>query len=250
MKRLVVLLYGVLSYGVFLASFLYAIAFVGNFPGFKSIDSGIAEPTGRALLIDILLLALFAIQHSVMARQPFKREWTKIIPEAAERSTYVLLASLLLFLLYWQWQPLPGVVWQVTNVPATALLDVLFGSGWLIVLVSTFLIDHFDLFGLKQVYMQFRQQPYRPPEFKMSGFYRYVRHPIMVGFIIAFWSAPKMSAGHLLFALTTTAYILVAIVLEERDLTGFYGERYRKYRDQVWALLPLSRINPPRERHQ
>jgi protein-S-isoprenylcysteine O-methyltransferase Ste14 len=244
MKRYIILLYGVLSYVVFLASFLYAIAFVGNFPGFKSIDSGVAGSTGRGLLIDIFLLALFAIQHSVMARPPFKRKWTKIIPEAAERSTYVLLASLLLFLLYWQWRPLPGLVWQVTNVPVTVLLDVLFWSGWLIVLVSTFLIDHFDLFGLRQVYLQFRQQPYRPLEFNMSGFYRYVRHPIMVGFIVAFWAAPEMSAGHLLFALTTTAYILVAIVLEERDLAGFYGERYRKYRDRVWALLPLSRFNP------
>src|SRR5258708_29907926 len=231
MKRVVVLLYGVLSYGVFLASFLYAIAFVGNFPGFKSIDSGIAGPTGRALLIDVLLLALFAIQHSVMARQPFKRAWTKIVPDAAERSTYVLLASLLLLLLYWQWRPLPGAVWQVTNVPASALLDVLFGSGWLIVLVSTFLIDHFDLFGLKQVYMQLQQQPYRPPEVKIVRFYRYVRHPIMVGFIIAFWSAPKMSAGHLLFALTTTAYILVAIGLKERGLTEFSRRGLRKYHD-------------------
>jgi protein-S-isoprenylcysteine O-methyltransferase Ste14 len=249
MKRLIILLYGALSYLVFLASFLYAIAFVGNFPGFKSIDSGVAGPTGRALLIDVVLLALFAVQHSVMARQPFKRAWIRIIPEAAERSTYVLLASLLLFLLYWQWQPLPRLVWQVTSVPATLFVDVLFWSGWLIVLISTFLIDHFDLFGLKQVYMQFRQLPCRPPEFKMSGFYHYVRHPIMAGFIIAFWSAPKMSAGHLLFALTTTAYIFVAIVLEERDLTGFYGERYRKYRNQVWALLPLSRITSSLE-HQ
>src|SRR5260370_23662833 len=231
MQRLIILLYGVLSYVVFLASFLCAIAFVGNFPGFKSIDCGVPGPLGRALLIDILLLALFAVQHSVMARQPFKRAWTKIVPEAAERSTYVLLASLLLFLLYWQWRPLPRELWQITNVPAAALLDVLFGSGWLIVLVSNFLIDHFDLFGLRQVYMQFRQQSYQPPQFRMSGFYRSVRHPIMVGFIVAFWSAPKMSAGHLLFALTIPAYILGAIILEERDLIGFYGERYRKHRD-------------------
>src|SRR5260370_3971991 len=172
MKRVVVLLYGVLSYGVFLASFLYAIGFVGNFPGFKSIDSGIAGPTGRALLTDVLLLALFAIQHSVMARQPFKRAWTTIVPESAERRTSVLLASLLLLLLYWEWRPLPGAVWQVTNVAATALLDVLFGSGRLIVLVSTFLIDHFDLFCLKTVYLPFRHPPYRPPELKVACFFR------------------------------------------------------------------------------
>lgn len=250
MKRLLILLYGVFSYLVFLASFLYAIAFVGNFPGLKSIDSGAPEPTGRAMVIDVVLLASFAIQHSVMARQPFKRAWTKIIPDAAERSTYVLLASLLLFLLYWQWRSLPTTVWQITSMPATIVAYVLFWSGWLIVLVSTFMIDHFDLFGLKQVYSQFQQRQYRPPEFKMSGLYRYVRHPIMVGFIVAFWSTATMSAGHLLFALTTTAYIFLAIFLEERDLTALYGERYRKYRSRVWALLPLARINPSAEQHE
>jgi methanethiol S-methyltransferase len=238
-KRLLILAYGLTSYSIFLIAFLYAIAFVGNFLVPKTIDSGPAAPLGHAIVIDALLLSLFAIQHSVMARQGFKTRLRKIVPAPAERSTYVLLSSLVLLFLCWYWRPIPGVVWSVENVAGSVIILALFWAGWTLVLVSTFAIDHFDLFGLRQVWMNFVGRPYVHPEFRTDGLYRYLRHPIMLGFIVAFWAAPTMTVGHLLFAAGGTGYILVGIALEERDLMRFYGEIYRAYRSRVRALLPI-----------
>lgn len=241
MGQLSIFLYGVISYVIFLASFLYAIGFVGNFLVPKTIDSGAASAVLPAFLINLLLLGLFALQHSVMARPAFKRWWTQYIPPAAERSTYVLLTSVLLFLLYWLWQPLPAVVWSVENPIGVYLLWGLFAVGWLIVLLSTFMIDHFDLFGLRQVWLHVRGYDYTPPTFRMTVLYRYVRHPIMLGFIIAFWATPHMSIGHLLFAVATTAYILIGVTLEERDLERAHGQTYRDYQKEVPMLFPGRR---------
>lgn len=237
--RLAIFIYGVLSYLVFLASFLYAIGFVGNFLVPKSIDTGTATGPVVAVIVNLILLGLFALQHSIMARPGFKRWWTRLIPPAAERSTYVLLSSLLLFLLYWLWQPLPAPVWSLENPVAVYLLWALFALGWLIVLLSTFMIDHFDLFGLKQVWLQLRGRDYTPPPFHCPALYRVVRHPIMLGFVIAFWATPQMSVGHLLFALATTAYIVIGVWLEERDLVRAHGQQYRDYRQRVPMLLPF-----------
>jgi protein-S-isoprenylcysteine O-methyltransferase Ste14 len=232
------LIYGAFAYFVFLAAFLYAIGFVGNLVVPKSIDSGASSAFGEALGIDLLLLGLFAVQHSLMARPWFKRRWTRLVPAALERSTYVLLSSLLLFLLYWQWRPMGREIWQVQNSPVRLVIIALFWSGWVVVLLSTFMIDHFDLFGLRQVYANFRGVAYRPPTFKTSGFYRYARHPIMTGFIIAFWATPQMTLGHLLFAICTTAYVLLAIQFEEHELRAAHGETYAQYREQVSMLFP------------
>jgi protein-S-isoprenylcysteine O-methyltransferase Ste14 len=242
MSRTLALAYGVASYVVFLASFLYAVGFVGDFLVPKSINSGMRGPLAVALLVDLLLLALFALPHSIMARPSFKRWWTRFVPPPVERSTYVLTSSLLLGLLFWKWRPIPVVIWQVAHPLGRWLLHAVFGLGWIVVLLSTFLIDHFDLFGLRQVALHASGRAYTPIAFQTPGLYRYVRHPLMLGFLLAFWAAPTMTGGRLLFAAGTTAYILLALSWEERDLISLYPERYEAYRQQVGMLLPLPKI--------
>jgi methanethiol S-methyltransferase len=235
--RISVFLYGVVCYGATLASFVYAFGFLGNFGVPKSVDSGRQMPFALALAINAGLLLLFALQHSIMARPWFKAAWTRIVPVAAERSTYCLFSSLALILLFWKWQPMGGVLWTVGSASGRLALNVLYVVGWLVVLAVTFLIDHFDLFGLRQVSLYLMGRPYTALAFRTPGPYRLVRHPLYVGWVMVFWSAPVMTAAHLVFALATTIYILVAIQFEERDLTRSHAE-YAEYRRQVPMLVP------------
>lgn len=241
MSAFLAVLYGFFSYVIFLATFLYAIGFVGNLAVPKAIDSGAQAPMAEALTVNLLLLGLFAIQHSVMARPAFKRWWTRLVPPAVERSTYVLLASLTLALLFWQWRPLPMPLWTVENRVGVLALHAVFWLGWGVLLVSTFLINHFELFGLRQVVARLRNRALPEPTFDTPLFYRHVRHPIYLGFLLSFWATPSMTVGHLLFCVATTGYILIGIQLEERDLIAQFGGRYRAYREQVGMLLPWVR---------
>jgi len=241
MFKAIALVYGLAAYLLFLAVFLYAIGFVANWLVRKSIDTGTQGELVWSLLIDAALLGVFAVQHSVMARPGFKRWWTQIVPEPIERSTYVLLSSLALILLFWAWRPLEGIVWDVRNSAGLISLWGLYALGWLIVLTSTFLINHFDLFGLRQVYLNMRSEKYSYLRFKTVGLYKLVRHPIMLGFVIAFWATPRMTVGHLVFAVATTFYIFIALQLEERDLVTYHGDAYRQYQEKVPMLLPLPR---------
>jgi protein-S-isoprenylcysteine O-methyltransferase Ste14 len=238
MGRYIALLYGILSYCFFFATFLYAIGFVSGLVVPKTIDTGPAASPAMAILVDLALIAIFGLQHSVMARPAFKRWWTRFVPAAVERSTYVVLASLALVLLFWLWRPLPTPVWQVADQPFALAITGLSFLGWLIVLTSTFLINHFELFGLHQVANHLAARPMPKPRFRTPLYYRFVRHPIYLGFIIAFWATPNMTVGHLLFAAVTTAHIVIGTLLEERDLVAVFGEEYRRYQNRVSMLVP------------
>jgi methanethiol S-methyltransferase len=241
MKRWLIFIYGVVCYAIAFATLLYAIGFVGNLWVPKSIDSAPSTSLGIALLIDGVVLALFAIQHSVMARPAFKRWWTRIVPKEAERSTYILFSSIALIILFLYWEPLGGGVWDVQSPIGRQLLYGGFAFGWLLVFLSTFLINHFDLFGLRQIWFQLRREPYKPVPFRTPMLYRVVRHPLYVGLLLAFWSTPTMTLTHLFFALATTGYILIAIQLEERDLLAEHPE-YAHYRKRVPMLLPFLKL--------
>jgi len=246
MKRLIAFAYGIACYGAFFVTFLYAVGFLGNIGVPKSIDSGPQRPLAVALLIDGALLAIFAIQHSVMARPWFKRAWTAIVPETVERSTYVLFSSLALALMFYAWEPIGGVIWK-TDGALAAIIYGLYVVGLGIVFLSTFLINHFDLFGLRQVYLYMVGEKYTQLKFRTPFFYRYVRHPLYVGWLLTFWSAPVMTVAHLFFAIMTTAYILVAIQFEEKDLVTYHGDEYRRYRKQVPMLVPRLRGEAKKE---
>ena len=241
MGRIAAFLFGTVAYLVFFGTICYAVGFVAGMVVPKGIDDGMVVPTVAALIINLVLLSLFAVQHSVMARKPFKRWWTQFVPNSIERSVYVLLASLTLILLFWQWRPMPEIVWQVADPTAAMALIALSLVGWLLVLTSTFLINHFELFGLHQVVNNLAGRTMPEPRFKTPVIYKVVRHPIYLGFIIAFWATPVMTVGHLLFAAVTTSYIFVGIFLEERDLVAQFGEQYQRYRAQVGMLIPSRR---------
>jgi methanethiol S-methyltransferase len=241
MGRIAAFLFGTVAYLVFFGTISYAVGFVAGLVVPKGIDDGTVVPAVEALIVNLVLMSLFAVQHSVMARKPFKRWWTQFVPHAIERSVYVLLASLTLILLFWQWRPMPDVVWQVVNPAAATALLALSMVGWVLVLTSTFLINHFELFGLHQVIINLAGRKMPEARFKTPVLYKLVRHPIYLGFIIAFWATPVMTVGHLLFAAVTTAYIFVGIFLEERDLVAQFGEQYQRYRAQVGMLIPFRR---------
>jgi methanethiol S-methyltransferase len=244
MKRILTIAYGAASYLVGFAAFAYAICFVGNIAVPRSIDRGVGAPVSEAVAVNVLLLGIFGVQHSVMARPAFKRLWTRFVPQFIERSTYVLATGLVLFLLFWQWRTMPPIIWDVAWQPGRLVLQLLFWLGWTIALASTFMINHFDLFGLRQVYLAWRGQPYTELGFRSPLLYRLVRHPLVLGFIVAFWASARMTAGHLLFAIATTGYILIALRFEERDLVAALGDQYREYRGRVPMLFPCPRRRP------
>lgn len=235
--RLLILFYAIASYAVFLVSSLYAIGFVGNYLVPKSIDAGSPADLGEAIVVNLLLLGMFALQHSIMARPAFKNWWAGLLPVACQRSTYVLLSSLILLLLFWQWRPIPMTIWQIDGIAAWSLTGV-YCLGWVVVFASTFMIDHFDLSGLRQAFLALRGAEFPGQSFRTPLLYKIVRHPLMLGFLLAFWATPWMTAGHLLFAVMTTAYILVGLQLEERDLIAEFGATYQQYRRRVPMLLP------------
>ena len=243
LKRILFFAYGMLSYLVFFGTFLYAVGFIGNIVVPTSLDGAGAGSIERAIAINAGLLAVFALQHSIMARKWFKKWWTRIVPQPLERSTYVLFSSLALLLLFWQWQPMGGVVWSVENPVGQIVLRTLFAFGWVLVLVSTFLINHFDLFGLRQVWFYLLGRPCTTLQFATPGPYRVVRHPLYVGWLFAFWMTPTMTLAHLLFSVATTTYILLAIRFEERDLIRDHGRAYEEYRRSVPMLVPFTRRN-------
>jgi methanethiol S-methyltransferase len=248
MARILAFLYGSAAYAIFLGTFLYAIGFVSGLPLTKTIDTGPAGPAVEAMMVNLLLLSLFALQHSIMARRGFKQWWTRFVPPVIERSTYVLLATSALILLLWQWRPIPTVIWQVDAPVLATAMTVLSLLGWSTVLASTCMISHFELFGLRQVIENLFGRRLPAPQFRTPALYTVVRHPIYMGFIIAFWATPVMTVGHLTFALVTTAYILVGITLEERDLLAQFGEEYRRYRERVGMLIPFRRRAPAEDK--
>ena len=240
-SRIATLTYGTICYLIFLATFTYSIGFVGNLIVPKSVDSGDVGPVGMAIVVNLVLLTVFALQHSIMARPAFKDWWTKFVPWAIERSTYVLLSSLALALIYWQWQPITNVIWQVENPIGFGILQGLFFAGWALVLYATLLIDHFDLFGMRQVVLSFREIEYSHHPFDTPSLYQYMRHPLYLGWFMVFWMTPTMTGGHLLLAGVTTAYILVAVVLEERDLVNHFGDVYRRYQETTPKFFPFGK---------
>ena len=240
MARFFAIIYGAVAYLAGFISLVYAIGFLGGFVVPKTINTGIAGDTTSAIIINLAVLTLFALQHSIMARPAFKKWWCQFVPEYIERSTYVLLTAIVLLVLYWQWRPMTGTVWHIENNVGVMIMNGLFWSGWIILFASTFMISHTDLFGLRQVYFKFKDQDYLNLDFKTSGFYKLVRHPIMTGIIIAFWSTPHMTTGHLLFAAVSTVYILIALQFEEHDLMNLFGERYADYKRRVSILFPLK----------
>jgi len=242
MRRTLALVYGVLAYAFFFGTFLYAIGFVGNIGVPKSLDTGTSTSTATALAIDVVLLGIFAVQHSVMARRGFKQQWTRIVSWYVERSTFVVAASAALAFLLWQWRPLSDRIWDIRGTALGSVLSITFWIGWGILLLSTFLVNHFELFGLAQVWAYFRGAEFHPPAFRTPSLYRVVRHPIYLGFVIAFWSAPLMTVGHLLFSIATTGYILVGIYFEEKDLIASFGDKYRDYRSRVPMLVPFLKF--------
>ena len=241
MSAIASVLYGLGAYAAGVAALLYLIGFSGNVLVPKPVDGGAAAPWAQALFVDLLLLGMFGVQHSVMARGAFKRWWTRLVPQPVERSTYLLATSLVLAVLFWQWRPIPApVVWHIENAAAQVLWGV-FWLGWALVLASTFLINHFELFGLQQVFARLTGRAMPAPQFRTPLLYRYVRHPLYLGLLLSLWSAPVMSAGHLLFSAGLSGYILVGIWFEERDLVAQFGEQYRRYRRQVGMLVPMRR---------
>jgi methanethiol S-methyltransferase len=239
--RVIVFIYGIVSYALGVASLLYLICFLGNVVMPKTIDTASAAATLSTVMLDLFLVALFALQHSLMARPAFKARWTRVVPPAAERSTYVLMTAAVLALLFWLWQPIEGVVWHVNNAVGQGLLLGLFLLGWVIVFASSFMINHFDLFGLRQVYLRLKNEPYKPLPFVQVALYRFVRHPIMLGILIGCWATPHMSLGHLLFAAANTVYVFIGIALEEQDTRHALGESYERYRRETSMILPLPR---------